>query len=339
MHIGLDIGTSGTKAALVSEGRIIKAASAKYGMNTRGGYRELDAEEVWNAVMGCLQEIGKIGPVRSITVSSLGEAIIPADKNGKPLYGSITGTDARGIQQYKKLCRGIEPLRLAQITGVNPGALYSLCKISWLKENEPELWKKIEHVFTFQDFIVYRLCGAAAIDHSMASRTMLFDIEEKQWSKEISALADIDSGVMSEPFIAGTIVGRLKDSLAAELGIKGNPVIVLGAHDHISNAVGCGVCKVGWAADAYGTTEGITAVIDKRSLKADSIIRYGISREPFVQAGLYNTVAWNNTSGVLLQWFAQKMLQPAVRRLYLLINSETLVCFLKVSNKNAILKP
>ena len=97
MYIGLDIGTSGSKADLIDEhGNVLGSGQVSYSFSkTAGGYRELDTQAVWEAAEKCLYEAASGRHVESITVSALGEAIVPIDRDGRPVGPGITGTDIR----------------------------------------------------------------------------------------------------------------------------------------------------------------------------------------------------------------------------------------------------
>lgn len=308
MYIGLDIGTSGTKASLIDEnGTNISSWQESYGFcSTRNGYRELDAAVVWDAVRTCLKAAGAGREVDTITVSALGEAVIPIDREGEPLRTGITGTDARGAAQLSFLESAAGDRKLCEITGLNLSTIYSANKIMWIKEKEREVYDRAWKFVTFQDFVIYKLTGQALIDYSMASRTLLFDLEKKEWSKELLKLSGIDKDRLSRPVIAGTCAGELVPAAARELGLGKHVKVVVGTHDHICNTIGCGALHRGDCANTMGTTEGLTALFERPQLASDSILKYQISCEPFVLPSMYNTVAWNNTSGVLLRWFAQE---------------------------------
>lgn len=309
MYIGLDIGTSGTKAALYDADGVQKAAwQQSYGFsNTDQGFRELDAVAVWKAVVCCLQKAAAGQRVKSITVSSLGEAVIPINQNGEPLYFGITGTDARGEKQLDILQNLIGKERLVEITGVNLSSIYSANKILWIKDNWSELYERTWKFVTFQDFVIYRLTGESRIDYSMASRTLLFDIDTKEWSSKILEKTGISKDKLSVPILAGMEAGVVRTGLAGELGLPDNVKVIAGTHDHICNAIGSGAVEYGNCANTVGTTEGVTALLKKSQMSAENIEKYQISCEPFVKPDMYNTVAWNNTSGVLLRWFAEEL--------------------------------
>lgn len=311
MYIGLDIGTSGTKAALIDgQGTVLSSHQVNYSFsNTDGGFRELDAREVWRAACRCLFEVGSKRAVATITVSSLGEAVVPVDRDGNPLGPGITGTDIRGGEELEKWRRELGVRRLTEVTGQNLSAIYSANKIRWIKKNQPDLYRQAWKILTFQDYIIYRLCREAVIDRSMASRTLLFDIERKDWSKELLDAAGIGQEKLATVQACASVAGEVLPEVARELELPAGVKVVVGTHDHICNAIGSGVCEEGSCADTVGTTEGITAVLRREQLPPETIERFQISCQPFAVDGLYNTVAWNNTSGVLLKWFVNEMVR------------------------------
>ena len=311
MYIGLDIGTSGTKAALVDEkGKVHGLHQVSYSFsNTAGGYRELDAAEVWEAAKKCLSEAARGAQVDTISVSSLGEAIVAVDENCRPIAPGITGTDCRGEVELKELQEKIGKRALVDITGLNMSTIYSANKILWIKKHQKDIYEKAWKILNFQDYIICCLCHQAVMDYSIASRTLLFDINKKDWSDEILAASGIGREKLPDVCQAGTIVGTLKKAVAEETGLPQNVKIVAGTHDHICNAIGSGVLEVGSCADTVGTTEGLTAVLHREQLSSEHIDSCQISCEPFAVPGLFNTVAWNNTSGVLLKWFVTQMVR------------------------------
>ena len=311
MYIGLDIGTSGSKADLIDEkGNVLGSGHVSYSFsNTAGGVRELDARTVWEAVKTCLYEAASGREADTITVSSLGEAIVPVDIEGEPVGPGIVGTDIRGAEELEDLKKAFGTRKLTDLTGQNLSTIYSVNKILWLKKHQPDIYNKAYKILTFQDYIIFRLCHEAVIDYSMASRTLLFDINKNKWADQLLLWSEISDEKLAQPVAAGTVAGILEHKLAEELHFLKSPKIVVGTHDHICNAVGSGICEVGSCANTVGTTEGITAVLNRSSLNSDNIEQYQISCEPFAVEGLYNTVAWNNTSGVLLKWFVNEMVK------------------------------
>ncbi len=311
MHVGLDIGTSGTKASVVStEGSVLDFQKVDYHFcNYSDGLRELDPGEIWGAVKTCLSSLRFKNSIKTITVSSLGEAFVTLDNKGEPLYPCITGTDIRGSHEISDIESAIGRDKIIEITGVSPGYLYSAPKIAWLLANKSDQMEQMWKILTIQDYIVFKLSGQAVVDYSVASRTMFLDVNKLDWSAELLDCVGIEKKNLSHPVRSGTIVSKILPEVAIECGINGDAKIVVGCHDHIANTLGSGSYLPGDCANIVGTTEGITAIIDSTTLRPKGISDYKISKEPFIKDGLFNTVAWTNTSGVLLKWFAQEFIQ------------------------------
>src|SRR5690606_33822270 len=99
--------------------------------------------------------------------------------------------------------------RILGLTGLSPDYIYSLMKLLWLKTHEPETFSKAKKWLCMMDYIIYRLTGEFATDYSIATRTMLFDINRRVWSAEIAEAAGLDLNLMPEAYPGGTVVGQV----------------------------------------------------------------------------------------------------------------------------------
>ncbi|HHT43601.1 MAG TPA: sugar kinase [Firmicutes bacterium] len=308
MFLGVDIGTTGLKTCLVDrEGRVIRKAYRKlrtYGLDQNK--RELNPQEIFAGVLETIQEAaaGLGSQVELITVSSLGEAIVPVDKTGQPLMNSMIGTDPRGSEELAWIKGLFPPEELTRITGLNLSSIYSLNKIMYLKRNEPSIFEHTWKFFCIADYVLYMLTGAACMDYSLASRTMAFDFNEYKWSEKILGACGVSAELLPTPVPCGTVVGTLHRELAQELGLPPETKAAVGGHDHIFNAIGSGAVTPGVCSNAVGTTEGFTAYLGQQRLDTKTIAENNISCQPFVLPNTFNTVAWHNTAGALLNWFA-----------------------------------
>ncbi|MEG0913152.1 MAG: FGGY-family carbohydrate kinase [Oscillospiraceae bacterium] len=308
MYIGLDLGTSGVKAAAIDKYGCVHASCYKgltmYGLEE--GKRELCPQEVIEAAKEVLTDaIAKAGGenIEIITVSSLGEAAIPIGKDGTILMNSIIGSDRRGADALGNIKEQFNEKDITDITGLNLSSIYTLNKLLYLQKEFPDVYAKTEKFLCFEDFAVWWLTGETVIDYSMASRTLAFDINSYSWSDKILNRLNIDSSMFSTPAIAGTIVGELRANISHDLGIARNVKVAIGTHDHICNAIGAGAVTKGVCSNTCGTTEGITTIIGSKKMKSADIISNNISCEPFAQPNIFNTVAWHNTAGAMINWF------------------------------------
>ncbi|MDR2111270.1 MAG: hypothetical protein LBP32_08165 [Spirochaetaceae bacterium] len=310
MYVGLDVGTSSVKAAAYDDrGKELASCSRPFQLLTdEDGTKELDARAVLDSSLECLLYINtRADAIKTISVSSLGEAIVFLDDGEKCLSNIIVGTDVRGQKELRWLAERISPEKLIKITGVNLSTIYSVTKILWFKRNQPRIYHKAARICTVQDYVIGKLSGNYVIDYSMASRTMLFDAANSNWSDELLSLTGIDKKLLALPVLAGTSAGRVKPDVAEKIRASPAVTVLAGTHDHICNALGAGVMEKGWCSDTAGTTEGLTAIIGHTEIKPAIIRENQISFEPFVLNRTFNTVAWHNTSGALYRWFVENI--------------------------------
>ena len=235
--------------------------------------------------------------------------MIAVDKDGMCLTKGITGTDVRGREECRHFIQKIGKRCITEVTGLPADSLYSLSKILWMKSHSPRLFERIWKIFSFQDFIIYRLCGDTVMDYSVASRTMLFDYRTYKWSGRLFTQAGLSKSLMSKTVQAGSVAGNMRKEIKRKLGCSGTCLILAGCHDHIANAIGAGVCRAGECVNAAGTTEGLTVMMEPGVLTESKVEQYKISCEPSAMEGMYNTVAWSNASGSILRWLVRDVLK------------------------------
>ena len=300
---GLDVGTTGCKLSVYTElGEFVYNSYKEYDVSRKNGEHEIDGEAIFSAVCDVFADAAGKYPLSSAGVTTFGETFVALDNNDNVLLPSMLYTDPRGGEECRELCEKLGEERLTRISGVKPHSMYSLPKIMWIKNNLPDVYKKIKKILLIEDFIVYRLCGVAQIDYSLAARTMAFDIREKRWCDEIFTAAGIDVSLMSAPVPTGSKAGQIKPELAKSLGISADTVIVNGAHDQVATAIGAGALKSGEAVDGTGTVECVIPVFDKIP---DNKILYdeGYSVVPYAIDGTYVCYALSFTGGATLKWF------------------------------------
>ncbi|MBC7960900.1 MAG: carbohydrate kinase, partial [Vallitaleaceae bacterium] len=216
---GIDIGTTGCKCTVYSdEGIFLNEAYREYHMTKKHGEHELDAWVVWEKVKEVIKDASKdVENLRTIGVTSFGEAAILVGDDDKPLLNAMLYTDPRGEAQCKKLGDLLGNNKISKITGLNPHHMYSISKLMWIVENKPEIYEATKRILLFQDYIVYMLSGIAQIDYSLASRTMAFDIVCLDWDDELLTLAGINKEKLSCVVPTGSKAGVIKNELAQEL--------------------------------------------------------------------------------------------------------------------------
>jgi len=307
--MGLDIGTSGCKCTLFDEtGNILAAASHSYtAIRSHAGHSELNPLDVWSAVKLVIANSLKANTsceVKAITISSFGEAVIPIGQRGEVLGNSMLYTDVRGQEEAELLSEQLGAARMMELTGIPIHSMYSISKVMWMKKQKPELYNKTSMMMQFGDYISYKLTGIARIDHSLASRTMAFNLTSRSWDSTIMAAAGIDAELFSAPIPSGDIIGHVHRQAAQDTGLTTSTLVVAGGHDQACAALGAGIIKEGQAMDGIGTVECIAAAFS-RPVLSDEMRRYHYNCGPHVLKDLYLTYAFNVTAGSLLHWFKE----------------------------------
>ena len=304
--LGIDVGTTGCKVAVFSaEGRLLASAYEEYDIQRpQPGWAELDAVEVWAKVKRTISQVvsrSAPDPVQALAVSSLGEAVVPVTEDRQVLGPSILNFDARGEEYLESLSHALPNERLYRINGNTLGNHYGLTKLKWIKEHWPDLYQQAHKFLLWGSFVSFMLGAEPVVDHSLANRTLLFDIDREAWSQELLALAGLDRSKLPHTAPSGTVIGTVSDRIAGELGLPSSVSIVTGAHDQCANAVGCGVVREGRAVYGMGTFICITPVFSQRREPAVMIER-GLNTEHHAVPGKYVSFIYNQ-GGSLVKWF------------------------------------
>ena len=304
--LGVDVGTTGCKAAAYSEeGHLLAAHYEGYQIHSpEQGLVQLDAVEVWGKVQHAIRSVATScggDPIAGLSVSSLGEAVVPVTHEREILGPSILNFDRRGGEFLNLLREKISDEELYAINGNTLGNQYGLTKLMWIKHYQPELYQRAEKFLLWSSFIAFMLGAEAVVDYSLANRTLLFDLDQGDWSAELLSLANLDRSKLPEPSPSGTIIGKVADHIADELGLPQDVIITCGAHDQNASAVGCGVIDSGSAVYGMGTFICITPVFNQRP-DPDGMMPRGLNTEHHAVPGKYVSFIYNQ-GGSIVSWF------------------------------------
>jgi xylulokinase len=280
---------------------------------------ELDPEEVWNAVKGVIRQVTQAipdDPVRALSVSTHGESVVPVDAQGRFLCRFITALDTRAAKETEWWGERLGKDRLFQITGMPLHPMYTVNKLMWLRQHQPDIFAAARRFLCMQDFIFHQLGLDPAMDYSLATRTMAFDVNQLAWSREILSLAQLDVEQLSRALPSGSVLGEIAPSIAEELGMAPGAVGVTGGHDQPAGALGCGAIAEGIAMDSTGTVECV-AVASPKLVLGTELLEGNLPIAPHTVAGMYLVLGYSSTGGALLRWyrdnFASAELQEAER--------------------------
>ena len=305
-YIGLDIGTTGCKATVVEKsGEIIESVYYEYDLRfPEPGWVELSPDDVWNAAKKALRDAAAASgqTIDAVAVASFGEAVVLLGADGKPVCDSIFYTDVRGNDCLEELASRVDPAALEYRTGMPINGMYTLPKLIWLQRNRPQILHRVRKMLPYGSYIAYCLCGEYAVDSSLASRTLLFNRHTLDWDAETLSAFDILRTWLPDFTPAGKPVATMLDSVARDLGITGNPVIVSGVHDQVAAALGAGAVAPGRGVDGIGSAECITAVLPQ-DIDFQSMFHHNFCIEPHAVPGQSLTLVFTNTAGAALKWY------------------------------------
>ncbi|MBM3710734.1 MAG: hypothetical protein FJW61_09985, partial [Actinobacteria bacterium] len=182
--MGVDIGTTGTKAiAFNQDGKILASDYKEYNLLfPYPGWVEFDTAGQWNKIFEVLKTVNndpevKKDPVKAVSVTTVGDSFTPLDKKGDILYNTIYSTDARSTKEVDYILSKYSAERLMEITGYPPGYICPLNKIIWMKKNKPEIFNKAKKFLFTEDLFFHKLgIENPKISHALASRTLFFDL-------------------------------------------------------------------------------------------------------------------------------------------------------------------
>ena len=314
--LGIDVGTTGCKVISFREdGEILAQAYREYPLiHPQPGWSELDGNVVWEKVSDGIREVASqtaTDPIEAISVASQGEAVTPVWGNCDVLANAITTFDSRTSGICDEILQNITPLEVMQITGMPPSDIHTLAKLVWIKRNQPDLYNEVWKFFGFEDFINFRLGVQPVVDYSLAARTMAFDIINKTWSDRMFDLADIDTSLLPDTVPSGTIIGEIGKKVSTELGLPNGVVVVAGGHDQPCGALGAGIIRGGEVMDATGTVECIAPAFGEPVIN-QQMIDGNFSCYPHVVEGLYVTLGFVSSGGVVLRWFRDTLAETEI---------------------------
>jgi xylulokinase len=304
--LGIDVGTSGCKAGVFDpSGRPRAEAYEEYNLRApQPGWAELDSREVWDKVKSVIRRAAAEAggrAIRALSVSSLGEAVVPLTRDRRILGPSIVCFDPRGESYLPRLAAAMPNDRLYRLNGNTLGNPYSLTKLLWTREHAPELYGQTDVFLHWSGTVSFLLGAEPVTDFSLANRTLLFDVDRGGWSDELLAWSGLDRDKLPRTAPSGTAVGTVSRALADELGLAPDTLIAAGAHDQCANAVGGGVIAEGQALWGLGTFLCMTPVFRQRRAP-DQMMPLGLNTEHHAAPGLFVSFLYNQ-SGALVKWF------------------------------------
>ena len=265
-----DLGTSGNKAALYgTDGVLVESMVCDYPTYyPHSGWVEQDADDWWKAVCdSTIQLLEKSGTAASdvlcVSFSAQMMGCLLVDKSGDPLRRMMIWADTRSSKQEKYMLSQVGIENGYKITGHRISASYSAAKLLWVRDNEPELYKKAEKMLHAKEYIILKLTGETVTEYSDASGTNLLDLSKKDWSEELLKAFGIKRSLLPDLYPSTHIAGKVTSGAARLCGLLEGTPVVIGGGDGSCACVGAGVVKAGKVYNVIGSSSWISTAAEK----------------------------------------------------------------------------
>jgi xylulokinase len=308
--LGIDVGTTSIKAVVYRpDGIAVASASLPTPTHVpRPRWAYYRPHELWDTVVSvirrALEHVPDPSQIASVAVASVAESGVLLDAAGQPTTDSIAWFDTRTQPQAEWLAARVGQDALFARTGLSLQPIFSLNKLLWHRQHEPEAWARSVRWLLLADYIAFRLCGEGATDLSLASRTLMLNLHERRWDVVTLAEAEIDPDLLAPLVPGGTALGKVTAAAAEATGLPTSAMISSGGHDHVCGALAAGVTKPGQMLNSLGTAEAIFLPIAE-PLTDPQAGRQGYSQGAHVAGGGYYVFAGQYTSGASIDWLRQ----------------------------------
>jgi xylulokinase len=309
--LGIDVGTGGTRALVMdSKGHIAASATADHEpfVSPQIGWAEQRPEDWWRAAgIAIKTALGKRNllarQISCVGFSGQMHGAVMLDSADQVVRPALIWCDVRTAKQCQDLTERIGAQRLIQLT-CNPALPnFTLTKFLWVRENEPENWKRVRSVMLPKDYVRFRLTGERAIDVADASGTLLLDVAKRQWSSEVLQAAGIDKSLLPSLHESPDVCGKVSERGAKATGLAAGTPVVAGAGDQAAGATGMGIVAPGAVSATIGTSGVVFAATDRPALDPRGRLHTFCHAVP----GRWHVMGVTQAAGLSLRWFRDRL--------------------------------
>lgn len=303
LFIGIDIGTTGTKAILLDadQGVIASASRSSQLFSPKAGYSESDLAEWYSNVVSCIKELiatsgASPASIKGIASSGMVPAVVLMDRNNQPLRRAILQNDARAVSEISEIATELSHFDFVQETGSVLSQQSIAPTARWLQKNESDNWMNTSYLVGSYDWILIALGANPHVEQNWAIESGLFDISGNP-HPEVLRAAGISESQLPAVKHPGDKVGELSAEAAEELGLLAGTGLFVGGADHVLSAYGAGVSNAGDWLIKLGGAGDVLVMSDKLVLDK----RLYLDAHPVAGGWLPNGCM--ATSGSLIRWF------------------------------------
>jgi xylulokinase len=310
--LGLDIGTSGSRALLINELGVVKAsftAPHEDMLMERPLWAEQRPENWWEAaqaaIRGALQQSGvPAAGVSGIGLSGQMHGLTLLDKAGDPIRPALIWCDQRSQVQVDFINSKVGRDNVLRYTANPVVTGFTLPKLLWVRDAEPGNFDRVRKVLLPKDYIRFKLTGEFASEVSDASGTSLFDVARRTWSYDMCDALGIDRAVLPPVYESQEVSGTVTADVADSLGLARETPVVGGGGDQAASAVGNGIVEAGNASCTLGTSGVVFAHMDTPSYDVLGRVHTFCHAVP----KKWHVMGVTQGAGLSLQWFRNQLM-------------------------------
>lgn len=304
--LGIDLGTSAVKTLLINKlGEIVAKASSKYELlQPKKGYSEQNPDD-WviatkKSIRTLLNNHQEIDPeeIQGVSYSGQMHGLVLSDHQHKVLRPAILWNDTRTTSQVEKIKNELGD-RFVQMTGNKVMEGFTLPKILWIQENEPDVYSRISVFMLPKDYVRFKMTGKINTDYSDAAGTVMTDVSSGKWSKEILQKFDIDLYKCPPILESKSEIGLISADFAREVGLSLKTKVFAGAADNACGALGAGILNVDRVLESIGTS-GVLLAYEPHST---SVYKGNLHLFNHAVPGVYYSMGVTLSAGFSLSWF------------------------------------
>lgn len=261
-YIGIDIGTSGTKALVMdARGKVLGAATGEHPISSpKPLWSEQNPRDWWASTLAAVRGVLRKTKIDASQIAGIGlsgqmHGLVITDDAGKPLRPSIIWNDQRTAEEARRIEEKVGGRsKLIALVGNVAMTSFTLTKLLWVRRHEPKVYGRIRHLLLPKDYVRLRLTGEYAGDVSDMSGTLMLDQRKRNWSGAILSTFQIDRDILPPVVESHEVTGTLTAKAAGELGLPAGVPVVGGGGDQPAGAVGNGVVADGLTSATMGTS-------------------------------------------------------------------------------------
>ena len=312
--LGIDVGTSGTRALIVAnDGRMLGSGACDHTPFTspQPGWAEQSPEDWWRATQVAVHAALAAARLDARRIAAIGlsgqmHGAVLLDAAMQVIRPAIIWCDQRTEAECEWLNSTIGAESLLSHTCNSALTNFTLTKLLWVRTHEPEAWQRVSHVLLPKDYVRLCLSGSLAMDVTDASGTLMFDVARRRWSREILAATQIDPTLLPQAFESADVCGHVSEEGASVSGLVQGTPIVAGAGDQAAGATGIGVVRPGVVSATIGTSGVVFAATDRPAMDPKGRLHTFCHAAPH----RWHLMGVTQAAGLSLRWLRDQLGAP-----------------------------